>query len=82
MATSVNLPKALLNAVEQRAKVLRLSRDHLIVRALERELRESSDWSPGFFERLERPEPQMTDLVDEMLAAVRGARSSKAPRRL
>lgn len=38
--------------MDRRAKALRLSRNRLIVRALEREVSEPSGWSPEFFDRL------------------------------
>ncbi|MCK6586235.1 MAG: ribbon-helix-helix protein, CopG family [Polyangiaceae bacterium] len=82
MPTSVHLPKQLLDAVDRRAKALRISRNRLIVRALERELREESDWSPGFFEQLEQRDPEISAAVDELLDDVRRARRSKPARRL
>lgn len=82
MPTSVHLPKSLLDAVDRRARSLRLSRNKLIVRALERELRDGNDWSPGFFDRLGQSDPQVSSAVDEMLAQIHRARRSKPPRRL
>lgn len=81
MPTSVHLPKPLLEAVDRKAKALRISRNQLVVRALEREVREGSDWSPGFFERLAECDPGTTEAVDELVREVRKARRSKpAPR--
>ena len=82
MATSVHLPKPLLEAVDRRARALRISRNQLVVRALERELRTGSDWSSGFFERLAEQDPGRSNDVDELLRAVRQARRSKSPRQL
>jgi len=82
MATSVHLPKTLLEAVDRRARALRMSRNQLVVRALERELRAGTDWSPGFFERLLQADPATTASVDELLEAVRKARRSKPARQL
>lgn len=82
MATSVHLPKALLDAVDKRARALQISRNRLIVRALERELTQNSEWSPGFFERLGQAEPETSRAVDELLRSVRRARTSKPARRL
>jgi metal-responsive CopG/Arc/MetJ family transcriptional regulator len=82
MPTSVHIPKPLLEAVDRRARALRISRNRLIVKALERELRQGSDWSPGFFEQLSAIDDKTAATVDEMLVAVRDARRSKAPRRL
>ncbi len=82
MPTSVHIPKPLLEAVDQRARALKMSRNRLIVRALERELEPGSDWPPGFFEQLSPVDPETAAALDEMLSEVRDARSSKEPRRL
>ena len=82
MATSVHLPKQLLAAVDRKARALRISRNQLVVRALERELRGAADWSPGFFERLAQTDADTAEAVDDLLRAVRAARRSKAARSL
>ena len=82
MATSIHIPKPLLEAVDRKARALRISRNRLIVRALERELTAGSDWSPGFFEQLSTVDPGTVEAVDELLASVRQARISKPPRNL
>ena len=81
MATSVHIPKPLLDAVDRRAQALKISRNRLVVRALERELSERSEWSPGFFDELSAVDAATAAAVDEMLGAVRAGRRSKAPRR-
>ena len=80
--TSVHIPKPLLEAVDRKARSLRISRNRLIVNALERELTQGSQWSPGFFERLRATAAETTAAVDEMLAAIHAARRSKRPPRL
>jgi hypothetical protein len=65
--------------VDRRARALRISRNQLVIRALERELRDGSDWSPGFFERLRQVDAATTSDVDEMMRAIRKGRRSKAP---
>lgn len=82
MPTSVHLPKPLLEAVDRRARTLRISRNRLIVRALERELAEGSEWSDGFFEALAAPDAATVRAIDELLATVKAGRRSKAPREL
>jgi len=79
MPTSVHIPKALLEEVDRRARALGVSRNRLIVRALEREIASATAWSDGFFEILEAVEPADAEAIDEMLAAVAGQRRSKKP---
>lgn len=82
MPTSVHLPAELLEAVDKRARALRISRNQLVVRALEREVRGGNDWSPGFFEMLEAVTPELEGDVDELLGHVRKTRTSKLAKRL
>lgn len=82
MPTSVHIPKPLLEAVDRKARALKVSRNRLIIRALERELRQEADWSPGFFEQLSGIDSETAAAVDELLTSVRQARKSKPPRRL
>jgi hypothetical protein len=80
MPTSIHAPKALLDAVDRKARALKISRNQLIVRALERELQPGTDWSPGFFERLSDVDATLARDVDDLLAAIRGARRPKPAR--
>jgi hypothetical protein len=82
MPTSIHLPKPLLEAVDRKARALRISRNQLVLRALEREVGEGSDWSPGFFERLAERDPQTDRAVDELVEAVTMARRSKVAKDL
>lgn len=82
MATSVHIPKPLLEAVDRRARALKMSRNRLIVKALERELSGRSSWSEGFFERLSEVDEATSAATDEMLSAIRASRRSKEPRQL
>lgn len=59
-----------------------MSRNRLIVQALERELTPGSNWSAGFFEQLNATDSETVEAVDELLASVRGARTAKPPRSL
>jgi predicted transcriptional regulator len=75
-ATSIQLPKPLLEAVDRRARALRVSRERVIVRALERELAAPEEWSSGFFEALAQ--------VDEgrgLVEAVASPAASASPTR-
>ena len=82
MPTTVHIPVTLLVAVDRRAKALRLSRNRLIIRALEREVAEPSGWSPEFLDRLREVDAGTGEAVDELVAAIRNARRSKRPRAL
>ena len=82
MPTSVHIPKPLLVAVDRRARALNISRNRLIVQALEREVTEGSNWSPDFFGQLESAETGVEEAADEMLKAIRSQRRSKKPVRL
>jgi predicted transcriptional regulator len=82
MPTSVHIPPALLEALDRKARALRVSRNRLIVRAIEREMARVSSWSEGFFERLNAAPGETSSAVDEMLAAIEAGRRSKRPREL
>lgn len=82
MPTSVHIPEALLKAVDRKARLLGLSRNRLILRALERELAPEAGWSPGFFEALAEADPDTAAAVAELERAVLRARRSKGPIRL
>lgn len=82
MTTSIHIPKPLLEAVDRKARALKISRNRLIVRALERELTAGAGWSPGFFERLGSVASETAEAVDELLVSVLQARTSKPPRNL
>ncbi|HZR71057.1 MAG TPA: hypothetical protein VFB01_18610 [Burkholderiales bacterium] len=73
----MHIPKPLLAEVDRRARELGVSRNRVIVRALERDLRDRTEWSPRFFDRLATQGPRHAAAVDEMLHAIRGARTRK-----
>jgi predicted transcriptional regulator len=80
--TSVHIPAPLLQAVDSHAKRLGVSRNRVIVGALERELARETAWSPGFFEALSPLARGDAEALDGMLATIRARRSSKAAPRL
>ncbi len=67
----------MLEAVDRRARALKISRNRLIVKALERELSATSEWPAGFFEQLLEIDDATRDAADEMIAHIRKNRSSK-----
>ena len=82
MPTTVHIPPALLKSVDRRAKALGISRNRLIVRALERAVIEQAAWAPEFLERLRNVDEDTVDAVDDLLENVKQARRSKPARDL
>jgi hypothetical protein len=82
MPTTVHIPPALLKAVDRRAKALRVSRNRLIVQALERAVSERSGWAPEFLDRLRETDDETAPAVDDLIVVVRRARRSKRPQDL
>jgi metal-responsive CopG/Arc/MetJ family transcriptional regulator len=80
MPTTVHIPAALLKSVDRRAKALGLSRNRLIVTALERVVSERSGWAPEFLEKLRSVDQDTATGVDELLSKMTEARRSKQPR--
>ncbi len=79
MPVRVNIPPPLLASLDRKARALKISRNRLILLALEKEVGPSPDWPPGFFERLSRTDPALARTVDEVLVAIRKSRTSKGP---
>ena len=79
MPTTVHIPSPLLKSVDRRAKALGISRNRLVVRALEQAVRVRSGWAPEFLERLRRVDRETSATADELIDAVKQARRSKKP---
>jgi predicted transcriptional regulator len=82
MPTTVHIPDPLLKSVDRRAKALGISRNRLVVRALEQAVAAQATWAPEFLERLRQVDHDVVEAVDELVGAVTRARRSKAPREL
>ena len=82
MPTTVHIPAALLKSVDRRAKALGLSRNRLIVKALERAVTERTAWAPEFLDQLRAVDDDTSRAVDTLLDAVKQGRRSKPPREL
>jgi predicted transcriptional regulator len=82
MPTTVHIPPSLLKSVDRRAKALGISRNRLIVRALERAVTERTAWAPEFLARLRDVDDVTVEAVDELLESVTQARRSKPAREL
>jgi metal-responsive CopG/Arc/MetJ family transcriptional regulator len=77
MPTTIHIPPGLLKSVDRRAKALGLSRNRLIVRALERVVSERPEWAPEFLEKLRTVDQETSRAADELLTHVKHARRSK-----
>ena len=82
MATTVHIPPALLQSVDRRAKALRISRNRVIVSALEQAVNQPSAWTPEFLKELQRVDDLLPDAVDDLVAAIKRGRRSKRARDL
>ena len=80
MPTTVHIPPTLLTSVDRGAKALGVSRNRLIVRALEQAVNERSRWVPECLERLRTVDRETGAAVDELLTAVKQRRRSREPR--
>jgi predicted transcriptional regulator len=82
MPTTIHVPAPLLTAVDRRAKALRISRNRLIVQALEQAVHERPGWSKEFLDRLRDVDAGTAADVDRLTTAVRQVRRSKTPSEL
>jgi hypothetical protein len=79
MPTTVHIPDALLKSVDRRARALGVSRNRVIVRALESAVREQTTWDPLFLERLRGVDEETASAVDDLRRSIKGSRRSKRP---
>ena len=78
--TSIRLPQDLIQALDERAAALGITRSQLIIEAVEQALEARSAWSSGFLKAIETPRPDLEEAVDQMMDAIRQRRSrSEAP---
>lgn len=82
MPTTVHIPPPLLKSVDRRARALGISRNRLVVRALEQAVSARTAWAPEFLQRLRHVDRETSVAADELLNAVKQARRSKEPRDL
>jgi predicted transcriptional regulator len=79
MPTTVHIPDALLEKLDERARAMKMTRGRHIVEVLREALGDSSAWSPVSLESLDRLEP--IEGVDELEKAIASSRTRKrAPR--
>jgi metal-responsive CopG/Arc/MetJ family transcriptional regulator len=79
MATTVHLPRGLLDSVDKRAGELGMSRNRYIILALEKAIEEETGWSPPFLEELAAAadDDESRELIDEMMKAITANRTRK-----
>jgi predicted transcriptional regulator len=78
--TSIRLPDDLIQALDERAAALGVTRSQLIIEAVERALEDRSAWSPAFLKAIGTSRPELEEAVDEMMEAIQNHRSrSEAP---
>lgn len=75
----MHIPGPWLKSVDRRAKALGISRNRLVVRALEQAVSVRSGWAPEFLKRLRHVDRDTSAAVDEFFIAVTQARRSKEP---
>jgi hypothetical protein len=80
VATTVHIPKPLLDEVDRRARAEKISRNRFIINALEKAVAAAErGWTPGFFEKMLDIDPADAAAIDEMMRDIRRSRSSKGP---
>ena len=78
--TSIRLPEDLVEALDERAAALGVTRSQLIIAAVEQALEDRSSWSPGFLKAIGAPRPELEEVVGEMMEAIRERRSRSEAR--
>ncbi len=81
-ATSIRLPEDLVEALDERAAALGVTRSQLIIAAIEQALEDRSSWSSGFLKAIGEPRRELDEAVDEMMEAIRERRSRSEAREL
>jgi hypothetical protein len=78
MATSIRLPRDLLERVDARAKALGVSRNRLLVDVVEASLSSHATWPPEFLALLEAPlDAKSAATLDDTLRATRRLRRNR-----
>ena len=78
MPTTVHIPQPLLARADARAKALGISRNRLIVEALEARLKARDEWPAELVRLLTQPvETSVDKVVDEMTKAIHKQRRSR-----
>jgi hypothetical protein len=76
--TTVHIPRSVLERADARAKALGISRNKLIVQALEARLQTAEQWPPELVELLTLPPlPELVKATSEMNEAIRKRRRNR-----
>lgn len=81
-AISIRLPEDLVEALDERAAALGVTRSQLIIAAVQQALEDRSSWSPSFLKAIGAPRPELEEVVGEMMEAIRERRSRSEAREL
>lgn len=81
MATTIHLPKALLEKIDGRAKTLGVSRNRFISEALAEKVDSPTEWPEAFVRELKKPVPKGTSAAAQEMQRIilSGRRSRRAP---
>lgn len=78
MPPTVHIPEGLLERVDRRAKALGISRNRLIVEALEDKIGARDEWAPELVRMLAQPiSSSAGEELEDSLAVVRNQRSTR-----
>jgi hypothetical protein len=78
VATTIHIPDPLLERVDTRAKILGISRNRLILEALEEKVGARDEWAPELVHMLAEPVSSAADKeLEDSLTVVRRRRSSR-----
>lgn len=79
-STTIHIPPPLLAALDAKAKARGVSRNRLIVQALERSLDDDANWDEDFLEMLRKPvEAAAARDLDQMMENIVNQRTRKSP---
>jgi len=77
-STTIHIPTSLLEIVDARAREIGISRNRLILNALERFIEQDQAWSPSFLKELRQPlTPADAAALENTMREVKRKRSSK-----
>ena len=79
MATTFHIPPELLEAIDERARAQKISRNRFVIRSLRRALKQDDAWSLEFLEALDDVDEATAEVVDAMMNDIEKHRTRKEP---